>query len=201
MLFRSLYAKGLDPIFDVTTDEAGYSKIIGPVEGLKSISITFMIIVLVFGGIIIALLSSIAIRERKYEVGVLRAMGMKKHQVALGLWSEMLLITSLCLVLGLAAGTLVAQPITNVLLAKQIEAATASSSSQIPGAGGAVMIGVGGTTSNTSAQPLENIDITLGLSTTLQIMGIALLLASLAGLVSISKITKYEPIKILMERN
>ena len=196
-----LYAKGLDPIFDVTTDEAGYSKIIGPVEGLKSISITFMIIVLVFGGIIIALLSSIAIRERKYEVGVLRAMGMKKHQVALGLWSEMLLITSLCLVLGLAAGTLVAQPITNVLLAKQIEAATASSSSQIPGAGGAVMIGVGGTTSNTSAQPLENIDITLGLSTTLQIMGIALLLASLAGLVSISKITKYEPIKILMERN
>jgi len=32
-------------------------------------------------------------------------------------------------------------------------------------------------------------------------MGIALLLASLAGLVSISRITKYEPIKILMERN
>ena len=34
-----VYAKGLNPIFDVTTDEASYNKIIGPVEGLRGISI------------------------------------------------------------------------------------------------------------------------------------------------------------------
>lgn len=194
-----VYAKGLDPVFDVTTDEASYNKIVGPVEGLKSISITFMVIVLIFGGTIIALLASIAIRERKYEIGVLRAMGMKKHKVALGLWSEMLIITGLCLVAGIAAGTLVAQPVTNVLLERQVEAAEAAT--QIPSAGGIVMMGMGGTTANPNAKPLDNIDIALGLDTTLQIMGIALLLASLAGLTSISKIMQYEPIKILMERS
>ncbi|SNS93309.1 putative ABC transport system permease protein [Anaerovirgula multivorans] len=197
---EELYAKGLDPIFDVTTDETSYNKIVGPVEGLKNISISFMIIVMIFGGIIIALLSSIAIRERKYEIGVLRAMGMKKHKVALSLWSEILIITCLCLVLGLGIGTLVAQPITNLLLVQQIEAAE-SVASTAGFSGGMMMGSVVNPVANSSAQPLENIDIALGFNTILEIIGIALLLASFAGLVSISKITKYEPIKILMERN
>lgn len=196
---EELYAKGLNPIFDVKTDEASYNKIIGPVEGLKSISVTFMIIVLIFGGVIIALLSSIAIRERKYEIGVLRAMGMKKHKVALGLWSEMLIITCLCLVLGLGIGTLVAQPVTNTLLAQQIEAAEAAASTS--GFGGGMMMMGSAASPDTVATPLSEINISLGMKTTLQIIGISLLLASFAALSAISRITKYEPIKILMERN
>jgi ABC-type ATPase involved in cell division len=86
-----LRAKGLDEYYLVSTDEAGYQKVVGPVEGLKKISLTFMIIVLIFGAVILMALSSIAVRERKYEIGVLRAMGMKKKKVALGLWIEMLI--------------------------------------------------------------------------------------------------------------
>ncbi|WP_096187515.1 ABC transporter permease [Evansella halocellulosilytica] len=153
--------------------------------------------ILIFGGTIIALLSSIAIRERKYEIGVLRAMGMKKHKVALGLWSEMLIITCLCLVVGLTAGTIIAQPVTDVLLNHQIEAAEASSQPSSP-MGGMVM---GGNIMNSDAEPLQDIHISLGFNTMLQVIGIGLLLASLAALISIRKITRYEPIKILMERN
>lgn len=198
---KELYAKGLDPIFDVTTDEASYNKIIGPVEGLRSISITFMMIVLVFGGVIIALLASMAIRERKYEIGVLRAMGMKKHKVALGLWAEMVIVTGVCLVIGLVVGTLVAQPVTNALLAGQIEAAAAAS--QMPGYGGGAMMVSSSSMGSAAAgvEPLSEISIALGLGTALQIIGIALLLATFAALIAISRITKYEPIKILMERN
>jgi putative ABC transport system permease protein len=199
------YAKGLDPVFDVTTDGAGYNKIVGPVEGLKSISTTFMVIVLVFGGAVIALLSSIAIRERKYEIGVLRAMGMKKYKVALGLWSEMLILTGFCLVVGLGAGTLLAQPVANGLLERQIEAAgTAAAPSQPFPSGGMAMMGgasVFNPSANVNVEPLMNIDISLGIDTTLQIIGISLLLASIAGLASVSRITKYEPITILMERS
>lgn len=198
---EELYAKGLNPIFDVTTDEASYNKIVGPVEGLRSISLTFMLIVLAFGGAIIALLASIAIRERKYEVGVLRAMGMKKSQVALGLWSEMLIITGLCLVIGILAGTLVAQPVASALLDRQIAAAASSAQSPFPGMGGAVTMIQGGAGTGSTAQPLREISLALGVKTILQIIGVALLLASLAGLASISQITKYEPMKILMERS
>ncbi len=199
---KELYEKGLDSIFDVGTDEASYNRIVGPVEGLRSVSITFMIIVLIFGALIIALLSSMAIRERKYEIGVLRAMGMKKHKVALGLWLEMLIITSLCLALGLGVGTLAAQPVTNYLLAQQIQAAEAAS--QMPGLGGGAMtIGSIASTGTavSNAKPLSEINIMLDLKTILQIVAITLLLATFAAFVAISRITKYEPIKILAERN
>lgn len=194
-----VYAKGLAETFDVTTDEASYNKIVGPVEGLKGIAVTFMIVVLLFGGIIIVLLSSIAIRERKYEIGVLRAMGLKKSKVAAGLWSEVLIITCVCLLIGLGAGRLAAQPITDTLLAGQIEAAEASAGSQSPMGG--MMMPPPAALTTVDAEPLSRLDIALGFDTVLQLIGIALLLASLAGLIAIGRITKYEPIKILMERN
>ena len=196
-----LYAKGLNPIFDVTTDEASYDKVVGPVEGLKGISIAFCIIVLVFGGVIIALLSSIAIRERKYEIGVLRAMGMKKGKVVLGLWSEILVITTICLVIGLGVGTLVAQPITNVMLDQQIAAAEEANNPNrgLP-PGASLSIG-NGSDLGVDVEPLQNMDVSLSIVTLLEIIGIALLLSSLAALIATNKIIKYEPIKILMERN
>jgi len=48
---------------------------------------------------------------------------------------------------------------------------------------------------------LDNIKVSVDGITALEIFGISILLASVAGVISISRITKYEPIKILMERN
>jgi putative ABC transport system permease protein len=195
-------AKGLSDVFNVQTDESSYDKVVGPVEGLKGISIAFCIIVLAFGSIIIALLSSIAIRERKYEIGVLRAMGMKKGKVILGLWTEMLVITSLCLAIGLGVGLLVAQPVTNIMLEQQATAAENANSENNALPPGAILSGPGGVQQGESdAEPLKNLDISLDMITLLEIIGIALLLSSLAALIATRKITKYEPIKILMERN
>ena len=190
-------AKGLSEYLKVSTDERGYDSIVAPVEGLKSMSVTFMIIVLVLGAIILILLSTIAIRERKYEIGVLRAMGMKKSRVALGLWFEMIAITCVCLCIGLAIGTLVAQPVSDMLLAGQVEAAKAAGG--LPG--GAIASADASSLLAASMTTLEELSISLSMNTIFEIVGIALLLASVAGLSAIVKITKYEPIKILMERN
>jgi putative ABC transport system permease protein len=169
-----LRAKGLDPSFSVKTDQAGYQKLISPVEGLKSISLIFIGIILAFGAAILILLSILAIRERKYEIGVLRAMGMKKEKVALLLWIEMLAVTWICLILGIIIGAVVMQPVSSVLLSWQVtEAAT----------------------------QLSEIHVNIGFQLLLEIVAITLLLVSIAGVLSISKITKYEPIKILMERD
>lgn len=196
---EEVYAKGLPETFDVTTDEATYNKIVGPVEGLKGIAVTFLVVVLIFGSIIIALLSSVAIRERKYEIGVLRAMGMKKWKVALGLWAEILMITLVCLILGLGTGRLAAQPITNSLLAEQIKAAETAEEQQSND--GMMLMGPMKSNTTVDAEPLSDIDISIEFATILQIICISILLTSFAGIISISRITKYEPIKILMERN
>jgi len=209
-----LYEKGLADTFVVTTDEDSFTRIVGPVEGLKKIAVTFLIVVLVFGGLVISLLASIAIRERKYEIGVLRTMGMKKRGVALGLWAEMLIVTMVCLVLGLGIGAVASQPVTDTLLESQIAAAQTGNAQQpgggpqmIGGGGGGQRMGgmyfgpSGGGFDGTDEEAIDNLNVSLGVDTMLQITGIALLLATLAGLVSISRITKSEPIQILMERN
>lgn len=203
---QEVRGEGLPDVFDVTTDSATYEAIVGPVEGLKSVSVTFMVVVLVFGGIIIALLSSIAIRERKYEIGVLRAMGMKKAAVGLGLWSETLAVTTACLLLGLVVGSFVAQPVTDVLLAGQIEAAEeAAAAAEAQGSGGGMGMPMGpmggGNQADPDAEPLADLAVALTPGTVGQIAGVALGLATLAGLVSLGRITRYEPIKILSERN
>lgn len=52
---------------------------------MKKITMVFLIVVLVLCAIILTLLTSILIRERKYEIDVLRAMEMKKGKRCLGL--------------------------------------------------------------------------------------------------------------------
>ena len=192
---QELRAKGLHEIFDVVTDEHLFNAIVGPVEGMRGIVMTFMIVVLVLGAIILVLLASIAIRERKYEIGVLRAMGMKKAKVALGLWFEMVTITAICLIIGIIVGSLVAQPISTELLAQQQENTQNIQDAFFAGRE------IAGLSRVVNDDPITEISLTLGMDTIFQIILISLLLASAAGLAAISRITKYEPIKILMERN
>ena len=188
-------AKGLDDYMAVSTDESSYNKIVSPVEGLKKIAVTFLVAVLILGALILVLLSTIAMRERKYEIGVLRAMGMKRGKVALGLLSEMLMLTIICLAVGLGVGAVIAQPVANTLLSQQVEAAESANT------GAPIMIGGADGSGTTNAETLSEIDIQLSAAAIIQIIGISLLLAALASAAGISFITKYEPIKILMERN
>jgi len=166
---QELRRNGLPDNYTVMSEVATFESVAGHLENLHSLMFTFLIIVLVLGAFIMTLLSVISIRERKYEIGVLRAMGMKKKSIAFGLWVEIITITCICFVLGMGAGAMLSQPISEMMLASQVDYAS--------------------------------IDVSVGVLTTMQILVASILLASIAGITSISRITKFEPIKILMERN
>jgi putative ABC transport system permease protein len=78
---------------------------------MSNASVTFMVVVLILGAITLALLSYMAVRERKYEVGVLRAMGLERRKIAFGMITESIMIAAMCLVIGLGLGSAMAQPI------------------------------------------------------------------------------------------
>lgn len=194
---EELKEKGLPDYYSVSTDEVGYKKVVGPVEGLAKISVTFTIAVLVLGSIILIILSTLAIRERKYEIGVLRAMGMKKGKVALGIISEMIALTIICLTVGLSAGVLASQPTADAMLQNQIEIAKESEETRMARVG---MVFRGGNNSS-EATPLSEVEISLNNEAILKIVGISLFLAGISSVVGIGYITKYEPMKILSERS
>ena len=187
-------AAGLSYDYKVTTDEEAYNRIVGPVEGMAKISLAFMIVVLTLGSLILILLAALSIRERKYEVGVLRAMGMKKHKVALGLIFENLAITAVCLIIGFGVGAAVAQPVSDILLQGQ----TAAAESNADFGTGMYYAGV---QTDINAKPLTDLEVSLNLKVVTMIILISLMLVSISSVTGISYITKYEPIKILMERN
>lgn len=183
--------RGLPEGYTVSADETAFASIVGPIESLQSLSFTFLMIVLVLGAVIMVLLSAIAIRERKYEIGVLRAMGMKKQKVALGLWTEIIVLTCICFVIGLGVGAVLSQPISDGILAGQV---------QSNASGATTLADRLAATDSVAPQETAIVDISINATTALQIFAISIFLASIAGIISVSSITKSEPIKILMER-
>ena len=207
-------AKGLEDRFDVLTDAEGYNAIVQPVEGLRSVTFTFLAAVLILGAVILVLLSTLAIRERKYEIGVLRAMGMKKSKVAAGLLSEVLMITLVCLVAGLGVGVAVAQPVSDMLLDNQIQQIEPQDSGSqfgqfgdlrgraagVLGGMGGGLGGIGNMLGGAQAETLQAMNVRLSAVSVAQIIIVALVLAIVSSIAGIAHVTKYEPIKILSDR-
>jgi putative ABC transport system permease protein len=182
--------KNLPDNYSVVTDESTFSNVTEPVENLQSLMFTFLIIVLVLGAFIMVLLSVISIRERKYEIGVLRAMGMEKRKIALGFWVEIITITCICFVFGMGAGVMLSQPVSDIILVGQTDSPTTEST----------LLADRLNITTETEEPIK-VNVSVSASTAMGIFGMSILLASIAGVVSVSRISKCEPIKILMERN
>ena len=192
---REAYAAGLSEYYSLSTDTVAYDAFVKPIEQMCVISMIFLWVVLVLGAAILIILSALVVRERKYEIGVLRSMGMKKSKVAAQLILESALIMAVCLILGIALGSLLAQPVTDMLLADQMSQAMGGPN--LTGSMGGASYG-GLATDNS---PITHIKSALSLTTITELTGIALILTAIAGAVSSACAMKYEPMRILRQRN
>ena len=199
---QEVRTKGLPITYNVSINQAAYDKVTGPLSGMKGAAVTFMVVILILGAIVLALLSFMAVRERKYEVGVLRAMGMERGKVAFGILAETVMIAALCLVIGLGAGTVMSQPIADNMLEGRVAAAEAEDAAS--GTGNKVLFAQGQMQTDDKAagyMPESEIQVSLGADVIIQIIMITLALAALSGVIGVVVITQYEPLKILRERN
>ena len=193
-------AMGLPFTYNVDINRAAFDRVTGPLAGMSSAALTFMIVVLILGAITLALISYMAVRERKYEVGVLRAMGMERGKVAFGIIAESLMIAAVCLVLGLGVGSAMAQPIADGILegrVAEVEGQENPGANRVLFAQGQAQIGDG----TAGYSPVSEIQLSLSTDVIVQIILITLALAALTGIIGVVIITKYEPLKILRERN
>ena len=121
-------ALGLSDDYTVSSkDLSAYEQSLTPLETLSKIAGYFLIVILVIGAIILVVLNIFSVRERKYEIGVLMAMGMKKKKVAMQFISEIMIVTLMAAIIGGAAGAAASVPVTNALLQNQITASEEAS--------------------------------------------------------------------------
>ena len=186
---------GLNEVYNVNVDAASYNSIVKPVESLKNISTTFLVVILLVGCLILILLSMLGVRERKYEIGVLRAMGMPKGKVAFGLICESVCVMVLCLCIGLGVGSVIAQPVSNAIMAEQTDLVEQQPQPNY----GDILSSTAGANRDVSA--LREMEIVLAPESIMFIVIISLALGLLTNVAGIFYITRYEPMKILSERS
>ena len=221
---------GLSEDYTVSSsDVSAYENSLAPLDTLSTMAGWFLIVILIIGGVILVVLNIFNVRERKYEVGVLTAMGMKKWKVAVQFMCEILVITMIAVIFGAGIGAVSSVPVTNALLEGQVESQN-SQQSQIEqnfgrpgdfggGFPGGNMGGMpGGMPSDIpddigggknpfddmfegAANYITEVDSAMNLTVVFQMIGVGLLLTLFASAASVLFIMRYDPLKILANRD
>lgn len=222
---------GLDDSYTVSSpDLTAFENSLTPLNTLSTMAGWFLLVILIIGAIILIVLNIFNVRERKYEVGVLTAMGMKKWKVATQFMCEILVVTMIAVVIGAAIGAVSSVPVTNALLAGQIESQNSQQMQmdenfgrpgnfgggmpEMPGGdmGGGMPSDIPGEFGGGKGNPFENmfggaadyiteVNSAMNLTVVFQMLGVGLLLTLVASLVSVLFIMRYDPLKILANRD
>lgn len=195
---------GLSKFYSVSSsDVTNYEQSLLPIKNISKFSDIFLIVVLVVGGVILSVLNIFNIRERKYEVGVLTAIGMKKWKVAVQYITEMFIVTFLAIGIGTAAGAAVSVPVANTLLESQISSQQAQVQQQnnnFGRQGGRPLQGEGRQSRGRAVQYISDINASTDITVVSNLVGIGAVLTIVSSLVGVVFIMRYEPLKILSNR-
>ena len=221
---------GLSEDYTVSSsDVSAYENSLAPLDTLSTMAGWFLIVILIIGGVILVVLNIFNVRERKYEVGVLTAMGMKKWKVAAQFMCEILVITMIAVILGAGIGAVSSVPVTNALLEGQVESQNSQQSQMeenfgrpgdfgggFPGGNKGEMPGempsdlpddIGGGKNpfgemfEGAANYIAEVDSAMNLTVVFQMIGVGLLLTLVASAASVLFIMRYDPLKILANRD
>ena len=152
----------------------------------------------------------INIRERKYEIGVLRTIGMSKTKLTMQFLSELLIVGLVALLLGAGIGAVSSKPISNSLLSSEIESSTSSREEMKnnfggPGGGNFPGGGPGGFDKISKGRPVvqayDSIDAVVSPVVLVELLGIGLTLILVSSLASMISIQRFSPLTILKERS
>ena len=209
-----LYEKGLDETYIVETNQEMAEAGVSSVKNVKSFATTFLIITLLIGGVVLFILNTINIRERKYEIGVLRTIGISKLKLTMQFVSELLVVAFVALILGAGIGATMSKPVSNSLLSSEIENSTNSRDEMQNNFGGpgGMPGGPGGDRGGKmpdfnkmsgvpTVQAYDSIDAVVDITVILELLVIGLSLVFVSSLASMSSIQRFSPLTILKERS
>ena len=201
--------KGLSEYLTVTSNLDNIESATSSISNIKTFSTTFLIITFIIGGIVLFVINLINIRQRKYEIGVLRTIGMKKSLLTAQFTIELLSVAVISLAIGAGSGALMSVPVSNSLLKKEIT----SSQTQMEevnqnfgrdgkGVSDSQMGGpVGSMNGVAQIQAFDSIDATVDGKVIIQLFAIGIGLTLLSSSACMVSIQRFSPLTILKERS
>ncbi|NVS71903.1 ABC transporter permease [Listeria monocytogenes] len=203
-------AKKVDSIdwdtFKLDANDTLYQQMIGPINSVASFSKNVVYIVSIAGALILGLLVMMQVRDRKYEMGVLLAIGEKRGKLIAQFFVEILIVALVSFGLAAASSHYVAQLAGNQLLAQQNSSTnetTTSTENRGPGGGGQGGPGgfgesVSNLTKNT--EQIKELDIQVTLEDMLKMGGIGIGIAFISVLLPDTLVLRMNPKTILTKQ-
>ncbi len=191
--------KGLSEYLMVSTNQDLIEGATSSISNTKTFATTFLVVIFIIGGVILFVINLVNIKQRKYEIGVLRTIGMKKSFLTAQFTIELLSIAIVCLGLGAFAGASLSVPVSNTLLQQEIQSSQEEMDSIGKNFGGKKMDrrpmnGV------TQIQAFDSIDATVDSKVIGQLFVIGIGLTLISSSACMISIQRFSPLTILKER-
>jgi putative ABC transport system permease protein len=193
---------------DVTSSEEQANEAIQPLNGIKNVSLYSLIGAVAAGGVIILMTMIMIVRERKREIGVIKAIGGSNVRIMFQFMAEALTLTVLGAVIGLLIGVVGGNPVTKTLVSNSTTSTSTSGAVSIGTAGsgvtagGGAVRGGGGVRSffsgqNSTISNVRDIHAEVGWSILLYGFGAAILIALIGSAIAAGLIAKIRPSEVM----
>lgn len=190
----SAIEKKLGSAADVVSQQDASTQALAPLQNIATVSLVSLIGAVVAGAIIILLTMLMIVRERRREIGVLKAIGASNIKVMAQFVTEAVTFTLMSAVMGLVIGTAGSKPVTKLLV-------TATSSSGGGGMGGMGRPGgFGGGFSRTAgfgARSIRTVTANVGWDIILYGLAAAVVIAIIGSALPALLIAKVRPAEVM----
>lgn len=133
--------KALRDKADITSQVEQAASSVSSLESIASLALAGVIGATIAGSVIVLLAMIMIVRERRREIGVIKAIGGSNMKVITQFISEALTLTIIGAIVGLSLGIVVSGPMTSSLVSSQSSTSTSQTSPGGPGAPGAMLKG------------------------------------------------------------
>ena len=213
--------KGLSEYYTVTDNVDTVESATKSISNVKIFATTFLIITLIIGGVVLLVINMINIRERKYEIGVLRTIGMRKSLVIGQFMIELLIVCIFGLLIGAGVGAVSSVEVANSLLENEISNATEDYESINQNFGGGMVSAPSmpeGESSDknqggrsdmremnfngvVNIEQVDSMEAVVDFKVLLQLLAIGVSLTIISSISSCVAIARFSPLTILKERS
>lgn len=180
-----------------------YKQMVGPIQNVSSFSNNVVYLVTIAGAIILGLIVMMSIRDRKYEMGVLLAIGEKKWKLIGQFITEILVVAVIALGIATISGNLVANKMGEQLLNQEIQQTEESNTPEsfFGGRGMSFRMGGGMQSNPQQAEPVDELSIDVTAQDIGMLSAIGFLIALISTLIPSLSVLRLQPKTILSKQD
>ena len=186
----------LPPFHMIVIGDNHFHEILSALTVIESTFSMLLLVSILIQVLILGLLITYFMRNRKREIGIYLSVGVAKGKITLQLIIEILLVAVFALVISLIVGNLLASRLADRLILNDLLTYVEQSNVYIPG--GILMDRFGLSSGQALSNVINRYDVSLNVLNTIIIMGVGLGATLLATFIPIMRILRLKPREIMM---